>query len=127
VEKLPTLQQPERISAWLVTTARRATWDLRRGAEHERTQQTDPAELPEGPGEENPEELVAQFQMAQRTMQALARLDERCRRLLHYLYQDSDNLTYAEIADRLELATGSIAPIRARCLERLRAQLAEEG
>jgi RNA polymerase sigma-70 factor (ECF subfamily) len=34
-----------------------------------------------------------------------------------------DGLTYAEIAERLGIAEGSIGPIRGRCLERLRHQI----
>jgi RNA polymerase sigma factor (sigma-70 family) len=127
LEKLPTLREPERVSSWLVTTARRATWDRRRGAEHQRTESFDPAELPEEPGEATPEELVAEFQQAQRMQEAVAQLDERCRRLLYFLYQDRTTPSYAEIAEQLGLTTGSIGPIRARCLEKLRGILEEES
>lgn len=127
LEKLPTLREPERVASWLVTTARRATWDQRRGAEHERTEAVDPAELPVVLDGVTPEELVAEFQQAQRTRQAADRLDERCRRLLYYLYQDSDSHSYADIAEKLGLTTGSIGPTRARCLEKLRSMLEEES
>lgn len=127
LEKLPTLREPERLSSWLVTTARRATWDRRRGAEHQRTESYDPAELPEELGDPTPEDLVAEFQQVQRMQQAVAQLDERCRQLLHYLYQDRNSPSYAEIADELGLMTGSIGPIRARCLEKLRGILEAES
>jgi RNA polymerase sigma factor (sigma-70 family) len=126
LEKLDTLREPERVASWLVTTTRRAAWDLRRGSEHERIQATDPAELPEVLDGLTPEEEVGRFQQAQRAQQAAARLDQRCRRLLYYLYQDSDNPSYAEIADKLGLSIGSIGPIRARCLDKLRAILEDE-
>lgn len=127
LEKLPTLNEPERVSAWLVTTARRATWDRRRGAEHQRTEAFNPAELPDGMSNTTPEEIVAEFQQQQRTQQALARLGERCRRLLYYLYQDHADPTYADIAQIMGMTTGSIGPTRARCLEKLRALLEEEA
>jgi RNA polymerase sigma factor (sigma-70 family) len=127
LEKLPTLREPDRLSSWLVTTARRATWDRRRGSEYKRTESYDPAELPEESGDATPEEVVAEFQQAQRMQKALDRLDERCRRLLFYLYQDKTTPSYAEIADKLGLTTGSIGPIRARCLEKLRGILEEES
>lgn len=126
LEKLDTLREPERVASWLVTTTRRATWDLRRGAEHERIRATDPAELPEALTGSTPEEEVGRFQEAQRAQQAAARLDQRCRRLLYYLYQDSDSPSYAEIAEKLELHTGSIGPTRARCLKKLRGILEDE-
>lgn len=127
LEKLSTLTEPERVSAWLVTTARRATWDRRRGAEHERTLAFNPAELPDGMSDTTPEEIVAEFQQQQRARQALSRLGERCRRLLYYLYEDRTDPTYADIADILGMTTGSIGPTRARCLEKLRALLEEEA
>lgn len=127
LEKLPTLREPDRLSSWLVTTTRRATWDRRRSSEHKRTESFDPAELPEELGGATPEELVADFQQAQRMEQAVAQLDERCRRLLYFLYQDKTAPSYAEIADELGLTTGSIGPIRARCLEKLRGILEAES
>lgn len=127
LEKLFTLREPERVSSWLVTTTKRATWALRRGADHERIQVTDPAEVPEVALGLTPEEEVSQFQQAQRTRQAAARLDQRCRRLLYYLYQDGDNPSYAEIAGKMGLSVGSIGPTRARCLEKLRTILEDEN
>lgn len=50
----------------------------------------------------------------------LVHLQERCRRLLIYLYFDPTEPTYDEIADALEIKVGSIGPTRARCLERLK-------
>jgi RNA polymerase sigma factor (sigma-70 family) len=126
LEELDTLREPGRVASWLVTTTRRASWDLRRGADHERNQATDPAELPEVLDGPTPEEEVGRYQEAQRAWHAVARLDQRCRRLFYYLYQDGDNPSYAEIAEKLGLATGSIGPIRARCLEKLRTLLEDE-
>jgi RNA polymerase sigma factor (sigma-70 family) len=126
LEKLPALQQPERVAAWLVTTARRATWDRRRGAEHERTESFDPAELPDGMAGETPEEIVLRYQQQRQAQEALSELDERCRRLLHYLYHDHQNPSYADIARMMDISVGSIGPTRARCLEKLRALLEEE-
>lgn len=123
---LPRLKEPERIAAWLVTTARRACWDRRRGAEHERTRSVDPADLPEPePWFESvsPEEIVTRFDDHRALHGALRQLGERCRRLLHYLYSDPEQLPYADIAVRLNMAVGSIGPTRARCLEKLRGLL----
>lgn len=126
LEKLPTLQEPERVAAWLVTTARRATWDRRRGAEHERTESYDPAELPDVAEEMTPEELVLQYQQQRQAQDALARLGERCRRLLRYLYQDRADPSYTEIARLMGMTVGSIGPTRARCLEKLRKLMGRE-
>lgn len=123
LKHLPTLKEPDRIGAWLVTTARRACWDRRRGAEHERTHSVDPTDLPEPDAwfeNVSPEEIVARHDEHRALHRALRQLGERCRRLLHYLYNDPAQLPYADIAVRLNMAVGSIGPTRARCLEKLR-------
>lgn len=55
---------------------------------------------------------------------ALAGIAERCRRLLTALYYDDPPPAYAELARRLGVPVGSLGPTRARCMERLRAELA---
>jgi DNA-directed RNA polymerase specialized sigma24 family protein len=50
---------------------------------------------------------------------ALAELPDRCRELLSMLISDPPT-AYAEISAALGIAVGSIGPIRARCLDRLR-------
>ncbi|HSM57326.1 MAG TPA: sigma-70 family RNA polymerase sigma factor [Candidatus Sulfomarinibacteraceae bacterium] len=121
---LPSLRQPERLSAWLVTTARRECWDRRRGAEHERTRSVAPEEMPEPEATWvetlSPEEIVTRYEQHQALQQALKQLGHRCERLLHYLYKDTSQLSYEEIARRLNMAVGSIGPTRARCLQKLR-------
>ena len=51
---------------------------------------------------------------------AVARLDERCQRLIRLLYFDSKEPSYAEIAADLGMLVGSIGPTRARCLDKLK-------
>jgi DNA-directed RNA polymerase specialized sigma24 family protein len=110
-----------------LTTTKRATWDRRRGTEHERMVATGPAELPAVRDGSTPEEEVSRTLQVQRIQMAAAGLDERCARLLYYLYQDGDHPNYAEIAEKLGLTTGSIGPIRGRCLEKLRRLLEDES
>lgn len=120
---LPTLKEPDRVAAWLVTTAKRACWDRRRGAAHERTFAVDPAEmgaLDAAFDQASPEEVVARFDEHRSLRAALQRLQERCRELLRYLYHDPEQPSYEEIALRLNMAVGSIGPTRARCLAKLR-------
>lgn len=127
---LPYLKQPERISAWLVTTARRECWDQRRGAEHERTRAMPSDDLPEPDAtwDESltPEEILAHYEEHQALQKALRQLDERCRPLLNYLYRDPTEPSYEEIARRLNMAVGSIGPTRARCLKKLRELLQKD-
>ncbi len=125
LERLPTLRQPERVAAWLVTTTRRACWDRRRGADHERVDTVAPESLPEERwvDELSPEEIVIRYERHQAVRRAIERLEERCRRLLRYLYYDPTHPTYAEIAEKLKMPVGAIGPTRARCLQKLRRML----
>ena len=128
-ERLHALSQPERVQAWLVTTARRETLHLiqqrRRtvsidaGADdgHEAIEPADPDPLPE--------ELLESLQLQHRARFALQRLAEPCRSLLALLYGPDDAPPYSEVAKRLGMAIGSIGPTRARCLARLRELMGE--
>lgn len=122
LKHLDTLRQPERLGAWLVTTARRECWERRRGAEFERGENYAPDSMPEDRWveESSPEEILSRFEQHHRLRQALAHLKERCRRLLQLLYYDPARPSYAEIAGLLKIPVGAIGPTRARCLEELR-------
>ncbi len=131
-EHLDRLQQPERVQAWLVTTARRET--LRLLAERSRPHVSaaasddegddplaavpDPAPLPEA--------VLDELQQQHRLRRALERLDERSRTLLECLFLADPVPPYAEIAARLQMPEGSIGPTRARALQKLRRALEDE-
>ncbi len=132
-QHLDALQQPERVQAWLVTTARRETLHLlheRRRSSVERVAggdgaadgETDAgAELPDPAP--LPETLLEELQQRHRARRALEALGEPCRGLLGLLYGADDAPPYAEIAARLGMPVGSIGPTRARCLGKLRAAM----
>lgn len=122
---LPTLEQPERVSAWLVTTARRECWDRRRGADYEKEAGVDITTIPDSQWgtEETTEELVSQYEQQNLIRRALTRLEERCRQLLEMLYYTSEKPDYGVIAGQLNIPVGSIGPTRARCLEKLRREM----
>jgi len=128
-EHLDSLTQPERVQAWLVTTARRET--LRLLQERRRTV---PLALPgprggdDEPGAEIeavdpeplPEQLLDDLQQRHRARLALSGLGEPCRGLLGLLYGPAEAPPYATIAAELGMPIGSIGPTRARCLAKLR-------
>jgi DNA-directed RNA polymerase specialized sigma24 family protein len=58
---------------------------------------------------------------------AVSRLPSRCRTLVTMLFFEQPPVAYAEAAQRLGLAEGSIGFIRGRCLNKLRKQLRELG
>ena len=61
-----------------------------------------------------------------RVRAAMARMAPRCRELLATLYAE-EGTSYAEVSERLKMPIGAIGPTRARCLERLRKMMEEEG
>jgi RNA polymerase sigma factor (sigma-70 family) len=137
-EHLETLQQPERVRAWLVTTARRETLRLleqRQRFPADRVALGGDAEG-DGDGDGNvdpvneladpdplPETLLEELQQHHLARLALEDLGEPCRGLLGLLYGADEAPPYADIAARLGMPIGSIGPTRARCLAKLRAAM----
>ena len=122
LKNLGRIREPERISAWLVTTARRECWERRRGADYERmvTTSFDSVLIDKEGNELAPDEVVELYREQQTIRLALDQLDERCRRLLWMLYYDATIPSYSDVAEKLNMPIGSIGPLRARCLKKLR-------
>lgn len=118
------IQDPTRISAWLVTTAKREAMRLRRrslpdtGGETE-VDQPDRSLLPD-------EELIQIERQAHLEM-ALAELDPRCRRVVELFFFASEEQSYDQIAESLGMTANSLGPVRRRCLERLKEILRKNG
>lgn len=127
LQNLTQLRQPERVSAWLVTTARRLCWEQRRHASYTRTDTVPSDEIPADSWVEamTTEEIVSRYQQHETLRQAFARLGDFCRQLLQLLYYAINRPTYSQIAAELNLPIGSIGPMRARCLEKLRELMTE--
>jgi len=126
VQKLDDIDDPERLHAWLVTTARRKTWRLISKAKV--WQQANAENSEENAGQEFvnipdgaplPDEVLVRLEEQHRIRTALTALDERCRKLLTMLFYEKDQLSYSEIAVALGTSAGSIGPTRARCLEKM--------
>ena len=122
-QKLNDIEQPERLQAWLVTTARRKTWrlilegkGLKDAGSHE-TNEDEIAVLPDGAP--LPDEVLIALEEQHRVRAAVATLDDRCRKLINILFYSAEPPSYAEIARSLDTSIGSIGPTRARCLEKL--------
>lgn len=127
VQHLPTLSQPERLQAWIVTTAKREA--LRSREIRQRTVSMTRDEDDDTPGLEDTvaddaplaEQALSELQQLHRLRQGMDRLDERCRELLLLVFRDEDDkLSYDEVARRMNMPTGSLGPTRARCLDKLR-------
>jgi len=126
-QHLPRLAQPERLQAWIVTTAKREALLARRIGQRTvsmtRGDDDDGAAPELDLPDEAPlaEDALAELQQLNLLRNGLDRLDDRCRDLLLMLFRDEDDkLPYDEVGQRLGMAVGSIGPTRARCLEKLR-------
>jgi len=122
VEQVDRIRDPERLAAWLATTARReALRVLRRGARETPTDSVpDHAEpFAVAPGDD----LLAGEEHGA-VLTAFAQLSESCQALLRLLTADPP-LDYRTIAELVDRPIGSIGPTRQRCLDRLRALLLE--
>lgn len=129
VEHLDRIDDPGRVRAWLVTTARRESLRL-----VEARARVGELAAASDDGDEDPwariaddapraEEQLEELQQLDRLRQAVDRLDPRSRRFVEVVFLRDPPLAYAEIARELGIAEGSIGPTRARCLAKLRAVL----
>lgn len=130
-EKMNDISEPDRLHAWLVTTARRKTWRLLTKERALQTANTDDAHGAEDvlativDAAPLPDETMMRLEEQHRIRTALAALDPRCQKLLTMLYYRPVPAPYSEIAAAFGTSEGSIGPTRARCLKKL-LQLLEE-
>jgi RNA polymerase sigma factor (sigma-70 family) len=126
VEHLDTISQPERLGAWLATTARRECLAVIR----RRSRQVpveDSADLAEGfLDEPAPDGPLLEAEEHSIVAVAFGQLAERCQRLLRLLMVDPP-MQYTDVAAALDIPIGSIGPTRARCLERLKHEVKIAG
>ena len=131
VGHLPRLTQPERLQAWIVTTARREglrvrqlslrTVSMTRDADDNRDDASPALEDTLADDAPGAEEQLAELQQLNLLRNGLDRLDSRCRDLLLLVFRDDDGrLPYDEVSRRLNIPVGSIGPTRSRCLGKLR-------
>jgi RNA polymerase sigma factor (sigma-70 family) len=126
VEHIRDIRDPERLGGWLATTARRESLRFLRTAG--RVVPTGEAADLE-PSDPQVPPIDADLLGSERDAalwRAFARISGRCQQLLRLLVADPAP-SYLEIGEALDMPIGSIGPTRARCLERLRAALGEEG
>ncbi|WP_308257929.1 RNA polymerase sigma factor [Pseudonocardia lacus] len=125
LENLDRIREPERLGGWLATTARRESLRMLRlrgrelPTDDEHVFAREPAPGP------SPEEAVLDRDRDRGLWRAFSKLPERCRMLLHLVIVLRP--PYAEVAETMGVPVGSIGPTRARCLERLRRLLVDDG
>jgi RNA polymerase sigma factor (sigma-70 family) len=125
VEHLDRIEQAERVSAWLVTTARRECLALLRRQTHQAQAPLGDVELIDDKAPGLDQGLLA-GERDRAVWAAFARLSERCQRLLRVLVADPAP-SYEDVGLALDMPVGSIGPTRSRCLEQLRRVIGIEG
>jgi RNA polymerase sigma factor (sigma-70 family) len=126
VEHLGAIHEPERLGAWLATTARRESLRIvgRRKREQHDGADDELEALPDDAV--GVEEAMLGSERDAVVLRAVRRLDPRCQRLLRVLAA-SPPPRYEAVAEAFGMPIGSIGPTRGRCLHRLKDALAELG
>jgi RNA polymerase sigma factor (sigma-70 family) len=129
-EHIGRIEHPDRVGAWIATAARReCLQSLRSSAKVVLTDDAERLDLTPAGGNPTEDAVLAAEQeredadRAAALWRAFGRLPHRCRELLRVLMA-SPPPSYAEVAAALGLPLGSIGPTRARCLARLREEMA---
>lgn len=122
---LGNLQRASGLRSWLITaTMRRCLLHKRRQERlaHQSIEFAAPVVDPDP----NPLALQEDAERAQAVRDAVDSLSERCKELIRLLFFEHPAVPYAEVAQKLGLAEGSIGFIRGRCLERFRKAFLKE-
>jgi RNA polymerase sigma factor (sigma-70 family) len=119
-EKLHQIRSPEKLSGWLITTARHEALRVRevRGREV-------PVDLwgPPEPDFPSPEDLLLTDERAAALWRAFSSLTDRCRDILRLVAYAPD-LTYQDVAEALGMPVNNLGSTRSRCLAVLRRRVA---
>jgi RNA polymerase sigma factor (sigma-70 family) len=119
VENLGRIVEPARLAAWLATTVRRECLQaIRREGRTRVVHHLDAGDDVVDPAPPV-EEIVLTDERDTALWRVFGTLSDRCQRLLRVLMA-SPPPAYAEVAEALDMAIGSIGPTRKRCLEHLR-------
>jgi RNA polymerase sigma factor (sigma-70 family) len=124
VEHLGRIEQPDRIGAWLATTARNECLVTMRRHSRSTPSGFDLDGIADTAPDLDHGLLAGERETA--LWSALEGLSDMCRSLLRVLASDPPP-SYQEVSAALAMPVGSIGPSRARCLEQLRRRMVEAG
>ena len=129
LQNLRNLHEPQGLAAWLITTAKRTSWNVLRKRQREPTDGEEIAAKLAAAEEWLSNEHWEEDRLADQALvrEALERLGGRCKKLLWLLYYDHNEPSYEQISRRLKVPLGSIGPTRARCLQKMRRILQAMG
>ena len=116
------IRQPERLGAWLVTTARNEA--LRHIKRQQRARPSGVLEEEADLNAPSPDERAIDHETMQDALEAFGQLPDDSQDLLRLLVA-SPPLPYSEIAEKIGRPVGSIGPTRSRCIEALKSHMDE--
>ena len=120
---LDTIREPERVGAWLATTARHECLRVLRKAGRQIPVGDDDTPEPRHAPSTPVDAKVLTAERDAALWQAVASLSPKCQQLLRALMADPEP-SYEEVSSALGMPIGSIGPTRARCLNHLRQRVA---
>ena len=134
-QQLHQIIDPESLPAWLMTTARRASWRIMQKQRREQPlseidlsgAQTEQTLQPIGQPVPSMQQLLQGWQNQEMLTQGFAGLGDRCQELLTMIFLDQDEPSYDDISSKLGIPKGSIGPTRNRCLQQLHTLLVGLG
>ncbi len=123
VRRQESIAEPQAVAAWLTTTARREAWRVAKITAKVTSVGEEVLEW-ELPAQRSAESEAVDIDERNRLWACVRQLSERCQRLMRIVAFD-DRPDYRGLAEEMQMPVGSIGPTRGRCLEKLKALLAE--
>lgn len=124
VRRADSLRDPQAVWRWATVTARREAWRAARADGRETATEAEALDVAV-PAVAGPEAEVLAHGRARALWRQIARLTDRCRRLLRIIAFD-ERPDYAALSAELGMPVGSIGPTRGRCLDKLRGLLTDD-
>jgi RNA polymerase sigma factor (sigma-70 family) len=126
--ELPRLRKVESLRSWLISVTAHQAFHWKQRVMKRTIREGTEIEPDTSRGQEPvPPDLLEAAEREQVLRDAVRGLPPRCREMIRLLFYEDPPLSYADVAQRLGLATGSIGFIRGRCLKKLERVLARTG
>jgi RNA polymerase sigma factor (sigma-70 family) len=124
--ELPRLREAEALQGWLKRVAIHKSYQWKRQRAAAETDGVDETGEIAAYDALTPE-ILQNLEREQMVREAMDQLPPRCRKMIEMLFFEQPPVPYAEVAERLCLAKGSIGFIRGRCLKKLKMILESKG
>ena len=121
------IQSPDKLLSWTATVTRREVLSYLRRSRLFDQYIGEEITVSDIVCKSGPEEALYQAERAELLLRAIRRLPRRQAQLIWHLFLDEKQLTYEQIAEKLNIPTASIGPTRQRALERLQTILRSMG